>query len=64
MSTRGWFSDVDREQKGEFVWQPCFETGEGHVPCFEIWFASKAECDEWIEMNVLGADWLDGEEPS
>lgn len=61
---RGWFADVDREQTTEYRWQPCLETGKGHVPCFQVWFASEAECEEWIAENVIGVGWSQGEPSS
>lgn len=64
MSERGWFPDVDREQIGEYVWQPCLETGEGHIPSFEVWFNTEAECKDWIAVNVIGIGWYPGDEPA
>lgn len=55
---RGWFSDIDRDEPGEYRWQPCLETGTGHIPHFEVWFRTEAECDEWIGANVLGVGTL------
>lgn len=57
----GWFADRDRDVAEPYVWQPCFETGRGHIPCFEIWFETKAECEAWIAETVIGAGWLSGE---
>lgn len=57
----GWFADWDDEQQTDYGWQPCFETGQGHIPCFEIWFKTKAECEEWIAANVIGAGWFPGD---
>jgi len=56
---RGWFSDIDKEQAGEYLWQPCLETGQGHIPSFEIWFKTKSECDAWIAENVIGVGWFE-----
>lgn len=50
-----WFADIDPEQEGTYIWQPCLETGQGHIPCLPVWFSSKAECEEWIRSNVIGA---------
>ena len=57
----GWFSDVDAEQEGEseYVWQPCLETGTGHIPSVGIWFKSKSECDDFIRTTILGHGMLD-----
>lgn len=49
----GWFADVDREQTGEYVWQPCLETGQGHIPCFAVWFKTRAECEAYIRDTIL-----------
>lgn len=57
----GWFADLDHEQEGELRWQPCLETGSGHVPCFRIWFKTKAECEDWMAHIVIGAGWFPGE---
>ena len=57
---RGWFADVDLDVKaGPPKWQPCFETGHGHVPSFAIWFDTEEECLGWIRENILGAGLLD-----
>lgn len=53
--TRGWFADWDAEASG---WQPCLETGEGHVPCFEMWFPTEEACRSWIQETVIGAGML------
>lgn len=57
----GWFADWDRDATTAYGWQPCLETGEGHIPCFEVWFDSKAACEQWIEKYVIGVGWLPGE---
>lgn len=56
---RGWFSDVDAEADPRYQWQPCLETGQGLIPSFQVWFATKDECDAWIAENVIGVGWLD-----
>ena len=53
----GWFADIDDEQDGTDVWQPCLETGTGHIPSFEVWFPSKQACEQWIAKNVIGVGW-------
>ena len=55
---RGWFSDYDDEAEEGYRWQPCLETGAGHVPSFQVWFSTKAECDAWIAENVIGVGLL------
>lgn len=51
-----WFADVDPSATTEtYRWQPCLETGTGHIPSFEMWFDSKEACEEWIREHVLGA---------
>lgn len=55
---RGWFADWDQDQEGEYGWQPCLETGMGHIPCFQVWFKTEAECNAWITDNVIGVGWL------
>jgi len=57
---RGWFSDINEDEGvNEYVWQPCLETGNGHIPCFDVWFKSQADCDRWIAENVLGVGMFD-----
>lgn len=58
-STRGWFADVDPEHDPPYQWQPCLETGVGHVPSFPIWFATERECLDWIAHNVVGVGMFD-----
>jgi hypothetical protein len=58
---RGWFADWDDETTSGYGWQPCLETGQGHIPCFEAWFKTKAACEEWIAAHVIGVDWLPGD---
>lgn len=58
---RGWFADWDDEDTTGYGWQPCLETGVGHIPCFEVWFKTKAECEAWITENVVGVGWLPGD---
>lgn len=57
---RGWFADVrqDPEDGPADMWQPCLETGIGHIPCFDIWFATRQECEKWIAETVLGVGML------
>lgn len=57
----GWFADWDDEQEGDYGWQPCLETGQGHIPCFQVWFKTKAKCEEWIAANVIGVGWFPGD---
>lgn len=58
---RGWFADVDDEQDGDCRWQPCLETGQGHIPSFQVWFKTRAECEQWIADNAIGVAWFPGE---
>lgn len=52
-----WFADFDDEADiPPYVWQPCLETGHGHIPTIDVWFQSKAICEEWIRENVIGAE--------
>lgn len=59
---RGWFADVDPDQHGNYRYQPCLETGEGHIPCFEMWFDTEQECLDWISETVIGVGLLDLED--
>lgn len=64
MKRVGWFSDYDNDPDlsggmAEYRWQPCLETGTGHIPSFDVHFKSKDECDTWIREYVIGAAWLD-----
>lgn len=58
---RGWFADWDNDATNGYGWQPCLETGQGHVPCFQVWFKTKAECESFIADNVIGVGWLPGD---
>jgi hypothetical protein len=59
---KGWFADWDDEQPQDGCgWQPCLETGQGHIPCFEVWFKTKAECEAFIADNVIGVGWFPGD---
>jgi hypothetical protein len=64
---RGWFADVpargDEEQppNSEHQWQPCLETGTGYIPCFDMWFQTKAACEDWIRENASGVGMLEDE---
>lgn len=50
----GWFADIDEEQVGDFKWQPCLDLGNtGHIPCFEVWFKTEAECEAYIRDEIL-----------
>lgn len=49
-----WFAAVDDNTPVPYVWQPCLETEEGHIPCFEVWFETQEACEEWIEKYVIG----------
>lgn len=52
-----WFADWDKDNAvGAYGWQPCLETREGHIPCFEVWFDSKEACEDWIRKYVIGAE--------
>jgi len=53
-----WFADIDQDQPADqpYRWQPCLETGTGHIPCFEVWFPSKEDCEDWIRKYVIGAE--------
>lgn len=57
---RGWFADIDEDTgpSDPYRWQPCLETGAGHIPCFSVWFATEDECTQWIRENVLGVGLL------
>ena len=57
MTDTGWFSDIDTEQTGDYIWQPCLQLDGGHCPCFQVWFDSKEACDAFIRDEVLGQTW-------
>lgn len=37
------------------MWQPCLETGAGHILCFEVWFTTEKECEDYIRDMILPA---------
>jgi hypothetical protein len=44
----GWFADCGGRDDPEWMrekWQPCLETGTGHIPCFDVWFDTKEACE-------------------
>lgn len=52
----GWFADVaqgDDDASVHGMWQPCLETGTGHVPCFGVWFRTQQECEDYIRTQIL-----------
>lgn len=50
-----WFADVDREQRGDYIWQPVLQLG-GMCSSMSTWFASKQECEDFIREEILTAD--------
>ncbi len=58
-----WFADIDRDAGGDYIWQPCLDTAGGHIPCFQVWFRSEAECEAWIREYVIGAPLHSAEAP-
>lgn len=58
---RGWFADWDEDAITVGGWQPCLETGQGHIPCFQVWFATKVECEQWIADNAIKVGWFPGD---
>lgn len=57
MSGAGWFADVPHRDDDEpemlrDKWQPCLETGKGMIPCFDVWFATKEECETFIRDEI------------
>ena len=60
MGNSGWFADTDSDAPDpSHPWQPCLETGVGHVPCFDIWFPTEAACVDWIKNYALDAPLLE-----
>ena len=56
MSDRtGWFADVssDDDPGPAGMWQPCLETGKGHIPCLDIWFDTQEECEAYIKEDLI-----------
>ena len=58
----GWFSDIGNDEEDKLtyhkMWQPCLELGTGFIPCIEAWFATEAECDNFIKTDILGQPFL------
>jgi hypothetical protein len=60
----GWFSDVDTDQPvGAWEWQPCLQL-PGWCPSMPVWFATKADCDQFIREDIIGMGWYPGEPSS
>ncbi|MGI5144807.1 hypothetical protein ACQEVC_45570 [Plantactinospora sp. CA-294935] len=67
MSDRvGWFADVedvdseDGEPRSDpaYPWQPVLQTA-GLCLSLDIWFASRAECEQWLRDNVIGVEMIE-----
>ena len=55
----GWFADIanvdDPLLKSDgYRWQPCLQLEGGHCPAFDVWFATKEECERFIKDEILG----------
>lgn len=55
MTDRGWFADLsdEEERNPQFPWQPFLQTDGCCLP-LRIWFATKAECEDFIRQDVAG----------
>jgi hypothetical protein len=53
MEKRGWFADQDDENGG--MWRPYFQT-DGVCAGIELWFDTEAECDQFIDEELVGAE--------
>lgn len=51
----GWFADVSNDGVTADMWQPCLETGSGHIPCFDVWFDTREECETYIRDVIMPA---------
>lgn len=52
----GWFADIGREGDAmPGMWQPCLDLDTGHIPCFDVWFKTKAECEAYIRDEIIPA---------
>lgn len=58
--SRGWFADVDTDATGDFIWQPCVQTDADCLD-IEIWFDSKAACEDYIRDHIAGLGMYDEE---
>jgi len=58
--TDGWFSDIDETKD---MWQPRLQAG-GFCPCIDMWFQTKADCDEFIQDNIIGKGWDRADDPA
>jgi len=59
MSDRFWFSDIamrDQPHPEQHPWQPCLQL-DGFCLSIEMWFASKDECDAFIQSDIVGCEW-------
>lgn len=58
---RGWFADPGDEDEDDYdaqhPWRPYLQAAGLCVP-LRMWFATKAECEEFIRTEVLGAEML------
>ena len=59
MSDQGWFSDTDPDMapSDTYQWQPCLQV-EGLILSFDVWYSSKADCDDFIRRTIIGKGML------
>ena len=60
MNDEGWFADLADEDARDprFPWQPFLQTGACCLP-LPVWFATKAECQDFIRVSIAGRGILD-----
>lgn len=62
MRRTGWFADVcndDAETDPVTLvsWQPCLQV-DGAVHSFDVWFASREDCEAYIREEIVGQGML------
>ncbi len=58
MKRTGWFADTSDDAPKNFPYQPCLQL-DGMCMDFDIWFATREECEEWIRKEVIGQEMFD-----
>lgn len=59
----GWFADIDTDQTGTHVWQPCLQHQPGMIMSMSIWFSTEQDCQTFIRDCIIGHGFAPGEDP-
>lgn len=48
----GWFADTDAEAESDFPWRAYLQTPGGCFPLDGIWFATQAQCEDFMRADI------------